>query len=76
MVMYRNDQALSQKAIRALIVRGNISYDQAVYFLKTGINIDAQEAPYASREVDSFWEEAEESRDDTFQGFDSYGDDV
>ena len=74
--MYRNDQALSQKAIRALIVRGNISYDQAVYFLKTGINIDAQEAPYASREVDSFWEEAEGTRDEGFVGFDSYGDDV
>tara|TARA_R110000772_G_scaffold87200_1_gene182055 strand:+ start:437 stop:667 length:231 start_codon:yes stop_codon:yes gene_type:complete len=71
-----NDDIVSQKAIRSLIVKEGITYAQAEYYLKTGLHIDAQEAPYASREADSFWEEAEESRDDNFVGFDSYGDDA
>ena len=68
-----NDNAVSQKAIRTLMGRENISYDQAVYFLKTGLHIDAKEAPYASKDEDASWVEVEEPRDDNFVGFDSYG---
>ena len=39
-----NDDVVSQRAIRSLIVKEGITYAQAEYYLKTGLHIDAQEA--------------------------------